>query len=75
MIDDERTTSATLKSVQALGVGLSMDDFGKSYSSLGALAMRPLSGLKIDRSFINRIEHDRGARSSRLSSRSDGVLE
>jgi EAL domain-containing protein (putative c-di-GMP-specific phosphodiesterase class I) len=36
-----------------------MDDFGKGYSSLSALATRPLSELKIDRSFINRLEHDR----------------
>jgi c-di-GMP-specific phosphodiesterase len=60
MMDDGQTTSDTLKSVHALGVGLSMDDFGKGYSSLSALATRPLSELKIDRSFINRIEHDRG---------------
>lgn len=59
MMDDDPATSETLKSVHALGVGLSMDDFGKGYSSLSALATRPLSELKIDRSFINRIEHDR----------------
>jgi len=62
MIDDGQVTSETLKSVHALGVGLSMDDFGKGYSSLSVLAMRPLSELKIDRSFINRIEHDRATR-------------
>jgi EAL domain-containing protein (putative c-di-GMP-specific phosphodiesterase class I) len=60
MMDDGATTSATLKAVHALGVHLSMDDFGKGYSSLSALATRPLSELKIDRSFTNRIEHDRG---------------
>jgi diguanylate cyclase (GGDEF)-like protein/PAS domain S-box-containing protein len=60
MMDDDPVTSETLKSVHALGVGLSMDDFGKGYSSLSALATRPLSELKIDRSFTNRIEHDRG---------------
>ena len=60
MMDDDPMTSETLKSVHALGVGLSMDDFGKGYSSLSALATRPLSELKIDRSFTNRIEHDRG---------------
>jgi diguanylate cyclase (GGDEF)-like protein/PAS domain S-box-containing protein len=59
MMDEDPVTSETLKSVHALGVALSMDDFGKGYSSLSALATRPLSELKIDRSFINRIEHDR----------------
>jgi c-di-GMP-specific phosphodiesterase len=60
MMDDGATTGQTLKAVHALGVGLSMDDFGKGYSSLSALATRPLAELKIDRSFTNRIEHDRG---------------
>jgi diguanylate cyclase (GGDEF)-like protein/PAS domain S-box-containing protein len=62
MIDDEPTTNQTLKAVHALGVGLSMDDFGKGYSSLSALATLPLSEMKVDRSFTNRIEHDRGTR-------------
>lgn len=60
MMDDDSATRETLKSVHALGVGLSMDDFGRGYSSLSALATRPLSELKIDRSFTNRLEHDRG---------------
>jgi diguanylate cyclase (GGDEF)-like protein/PAS domain S-box-containing protein len=59
MMDEDPVTSETLQSVHALGVALSMDDFGKGYSSLSALATRPLSELKIDRSFTNRIEHDR----------------
>jgi diguanylate cyclase (GGDEF)-like protein/PAS domain S-box-containing protein len=59
MMDDGPTASETLKNVHALGVGLSMDDFGRGYSSLSALATRPLSEMKIDRSFTNRIEHDR----------------
>lgn len=59
MMDDGATTGQTLQAVHALGVGLSMDDFGKGYSSLSALATRPLAELKIDRSFTNRIEHDR----------------
>lgn len=59
MMDDGPTAAETLRSVHALGVGLSMDDFGKGYSSLSALATRPLTELKIDRGFVNRIEHDR----------------
>ena len=49
-----------LRLIHALGVGLSMDDFGTGYSSLSGLATMPFSELKIDRSFINRIENDAG---------------
>jgi EAL domain-containing protein (putative c-di-GMP-specific phosphodiesterase class I)/ActR/RegA family two-component response regulator len=45
-----------LQSLSRLGIVLSIDEFGRGYSSLGYLKRFPLSELKIDRSFIQEVE-------------------
>ena len=44
-----------LAELRALGVCLSIDDFGTGHSSLAYLAQLPIDQLKIDRSFISRV--------------------
>lgn len=45
-----------IKKLRAMGVGISIDDFGIGYSSLEYLNRLPVSSIKIDKSFIKGLE-------------------
>lgn len=52
LMDKGSQTAATIRSLRALGVGISMDDFGTGYSSLSYLLTYPFTKIKIDKSFV-----------------------
>lgn len=61
MQDAERTTRI-LSELKALGLGTSIDDFGTGYSSLSYLIRLPLDILKLDRSFVSRMDKNKESR-------------
>ncbi len=53
----ENVTAAveTMKRLRNMGIHIHLDDFGTGHSSLSYLQLFPVSALKIDRSFINKL--------------------
>ncbi|MFH2041394.1 MAG: EAL domain-containing protein [Acidobacteriota bacterium] len=51
-------TTKVLNDINSLGVQLSIDDFGKGYSSLSYLKKLPIRKLKIDQTFVEGITQD-----------------
>ncbi|HEX6041645.1 PAS domain S-box protein [Longimicrobium sp.] len=64
LLEQAEPAVGTLTRLRDMGVVLCMDDFGTGYSSLGYLHRFPLDVVKIDRSFVSRM--DRDARSAQM---------
>lgn len=55
---DSVRAERTLNHLRALGIRISIDDFGVGYSSMSQLLQLPLDELKLDRSFIANLDND-----------------
>lgn len=58
MMDDTKVVLDVLHKLKQLGVQLSIDDFGTGYSSMSYLEQLPFDTLKIDMSFVRKIQDD-----------------
>jgi diguanylate cyclase (GGDEF)-like protein/PAS domain S-box-containing protein len=55
LMENSKTSIATLNSVRDMGIQLLIDDFGTGYSSLGYVQHFPIDTIKIDRIFVSQM--------------------
>lgn len=57
LMNDTEAAIRTLQKIRGFGFQLHLDDFGSGYSSLNYLDELPVDALKIDRTFVNKLEN------------------
>lgn len=58
LVEDAPDTVQTFAALKALGVKLTIDDFGEGYSALNYLRRLPIDGLKISHTFLHGVPQD-----------------
>jgi EAL domain-containing protein (putative c-di-GMP-specific phosphodiesterase class I) len=58
LIEDAPETLHTFARLRALGVLLTIDDFGEGYSALNYLRRLPIHGLKLSQLFVDGVPHN-----------------
>ena len=61
VLDMLPTTKKSLRALTSRGIGLHLDDFGTGFSSISILRDLPVSGVKLDRRFVQDVSSDEGA--------------
>lgn len=62
VVEDPESAIELLQKFKSLGIYLSVDDYGTGYSSLAQLKQLPVHELKIDKSFVQRLQMDQDDR-------------
>lgn len=58
LLSDRQTAEEILGAARNMGIEICLDDFGTGYSSLSYLLEFPFDVIKIDKSFVQDLEHD-----------------
>jgi EAL domain-containing protein (putative c-di-GMP-specific phosphodiesterase class I) len=58
LLEDPATAALTIERLRDLGLKVCIDDFGTGYSSLGYLSQYRFDMLKIDRTFVRKMDQD-----------------
>lgn len=58
LIDDFDKAKAVLENLRALGIRISIDDYGTGFSGLSSLKKLPIYAIKIDKSFVCDLRND-----------------
>ena len=74
MVGDSAPVIAMLQSLRDRQIKIAMDDFGTGYSSLSYLRELPIDVLKLDRSFVNDVERERGRALAEAVARLSDIL-